>query len=1142
MRFFWLVLALAALLVLAWLAGGLDLLGGSGRDPGQPDIDRASVAGRAAGPPTLVGHPGARSLGGPGSGAIRGRVVQGGEGVVAGVSLRDVQGTRIEGPFYRVEPRWLYEALIGTGDSLASTTSAADGYFAFEGVTPGRYEVRASGATGEQASLALEVVADATRADVLLALPSGPPLLRGQARYVDGRPFRGFVRLHYGDAMVVNTDPFRTDVDWGSGCFPTAADGSFRISGMPTGEVRLAAFVPGERRYVSSPVTMPHAGTYEFVVDAGCEVLTGEVRSLPGDAPVAGARIEISGERAPYESVRRVVHADAEGRFRVRTPVERVTVRVDAPHHMARTLGHGGTDYANVTWSDYRTAGYGGGTRDPLVLPADRHLVLRLPRSARVHGMVQRADDGAPVAGVPVFAVSTAGWVASSRTDAEGRYEVSDAPPGDVTLFVAGEGWITKDLAWAGGRGRSSASRVHLASGGEATLDLEVVSAARLRGQVVDAEGAPVVRAAVRCLPSQKEPRADGFPFGRFSSPAWLGAATTDAEGRFAFDTLVPSFPYQVHVAHPDHPRHVSAPVRALASGWTEIEVALPATRGVDVRVVDAETGKGIPGARVSLGSGSDPCTWSTDQEGRARLEPVGTGAHTVWARAPGYAGLQRAERLRAAAAGEAGEVRLALQRGVWVRGRVITPDALSPATVLVSPSLGGTWSPRTAEDGRFRCGPVPAGPLELRVYCRRRGHLRALAFQVPVIAPADDVVIDLRPRFAEATEDAAARPPRPTWTLDVVGPDGDPVAHARCRVWGTWVGPGEPAVPRPMRGQTKVVRQGKASLQLRVLGLPHEAWIAVWGARDPATGTPVLGAVSAQPVPAGGGAVRVVLPAGRVIEGRLEWADGTPPVGVTVRAFDAAVAESNETWRDEQRRELDLYRAQAIAVCDARGVFRLEGLGPGRYAIVPALPPHALIAEVPVVAAGSDDVRIVLQRGVAPTLTVLAPDGMPVAGCDVGVLRTDASSPRRVSQATTNGAGRARLPGLEARGRYQVLIERSGSRKDLLPADLPDWTPQDETVVLEEAFEVSGVVDTVLEPPTNALRVRYRIEGKDEERVFWRLVWARGDPPAFRIPDLGAGDVLRILVGNPEGKSDPRALRVAAGTTDLVLPPEERR
>lgn len=1142
MRLLWLVPALAALLLVVWLAGGFGFLLGERADVEPSSVARTAVGPGGMAPPTLVGRAPTSSTGMSGRGAIRGRVVQGGEGLVADVALRRVEGMPAAAPFYRATPHWLYEGLIGTGAPLASTRSAADGRFDFEGLVPGRYEVRARGAMGEEASRALDVSVGAARAEVLLALPSGPALLHGRARYVDGRPFLGFVRLHYDGAMVVNIDPFRTRVDWGTGFFRTGADGSFVLRGVPEGDVRLAALIVGERRYLSSPVTLPQAGRYEFVVDDGCEELTGEVTSLPGGEPVRHARIEIRGDRAPQGAVRRVVHTDAEGRFRVRIPLRHVHLQIDAPHHATRTFGTGRTDYANITWSDTSSSSYGWNAPEPLEIPPDRHLVVRLPRLARVQGVVRRADDGDAVAGAPVIAIATAGRtagaVATATTDTQGRYDLPDAPLGQVVFVVAGQGWTSKDLAWAGSRGRSTTSRLDLAPGDHATLDLEVVPGVGLRGRVFDADGAPVAGASVRCLPSSVEPKAVDFPFGRFSSPAWVGAQTTDAEGRFAFDTLLPSYPYQVHVLHPEHPRYASLPHRAPDTGWEEVEVTLPATRGVDVRVVDVATGEGIAGAHVSLGNGFDTHGWTTDASGHVRVEPIDADAAWVWAKAPGYAGLQQAGKVAAAGREETEEVRIALARGVWVSGRVVAPEGVSPTDVHVSPALGGSWGARTGEDGTFRCGPVPAGPLGLRVYLRIQG--RSITRKVPVTAPADDVVIDLRGETAEAMP---PMPPLSSWSLEVVGPKGRPIPRARCRVWGTIGVSPDSSRLRVLNGSSSQVRRGRASLRLHQGGVPDAAWIAVWGAEAPAGEGPQPGAVSKVSVPPEGGAVRVELPAGRAIEGQMLWADGVPAAGATVRAFDARSPGSDrESWRDEQRVDPTLYRAHALAVCDAHGAFRLEGLGQGSYAIVPALPPDALAVDAPVVAAGSRDVRIVLRRGVAPTLTVLSPDGMPVAGCDVVVRFTEGASPRRVSQATTNGAGRARLPGLEGRGRYEVGVERPGHRKDLLPTSLVDWTPQDATVVLEEAFEVSGVVDTVLQPPRNALRVQYRIEGKDDARPFWRLVWARGDPPAFRIRDLRGEDVLRILVGNPKGKSDPRALRVEAGTTDLVLPPEQGR
>ncbi len=429
---------------------------------------------------------------------------------------------------------------------------------------------------------------------------------------------------------------------------------------------------------------------------------------------------------------------------------------------------------------------------------------------------------------------------------------------------------------------------------------------------------------------------------------------------------------------------------------------------------------------------------------------------------------------------------------------------------------------------------PVPAGPLELRVYFLLHG--KSITQLVAVNAPADDVVIDVRDAWASA----GTRISEPlAWALEIVGPDQQPVDEAWCRVRGSM---GTGRAKRRVNGFTRRVRDGRANLSLHEAVTPDDVWISVWGARSASRADDPPGAIFEQAVSPEGGNVRLVLPAGRGIDGRVVWEDGTPAAGARVLALVAdPKSRDDEAWREAQRSSWwGAWGGPDTTMCDGDGRFRLRGLADGPYAVVPVLPPDALTVDVPVVLAGARGVRLTLRRGVAPVLTVLAPDAMPVARCGVRIGRSDEPEQDRMFQGETNGAGRVRLTNLPGDATCDVHVAPPSGRSDLLPASLVDWTPRRQTVVLKRAVILKGTVNAAAEPSAPALRVYWRLDSPVGEAQGWQMVSVYGTPPTFFIPALDEDDVVRLLAlqrRRPDGLHDARALRVAVREGDVLLP-----
>ena len=248
----------------------------------------------------------------------------------------------------------------------------------------------------------------------------------------------------------------------------------------------------------------PDAGPLEVLLAPALRGIVHGRFALSADAhlptrPIAGSWVWIEGARLHAAEV------DADGRFELGCPADGTTTLLCArPREFAPVL----VDALALREGD----------TTEIVLP----LVEPATLSGRILG-----SDGRGLAGVALsfwlgldgrrpLALDPWGDVQSVVSGEGGRFEASGLPPGDLRLHIDDPRW------------RALAAQVLDLEPGEerAGLELVLLRAASLRGTVLDELGLPVAGAHVTA--------------GMREGSGGLMIATTDAQGRYAFDAALP--------------------------------------------------------------------------------------------------------------------------------------------------------------------------------------------------------------------------------------------------------------------------------------------------------------------------------------------------------------------------------------------------------------------------------------------------------------------------------------------------------------------------------------------------------------------------------------------------------------------------
>jgi len=490
----------------------------------------------------------------------------------------------------------------------------------------------------------------------------------------------------------------------------TDFEGAFDIPQLVAGPCRLlieaAGFPTTEKTGIAAPAA-------DLVLR-----LEGEGRSIVG-------RVELSG--APIGDAT-VDLADETG----------------GPARKARTRPDGGFVFGGLGTGLYALRAVRGDLVSPIArgVQVGREgtrapLRLALEPGQKISGRVVE-DGGNGLRGVEVrgeVAALAAGedpLAALARTDASAGFSIGPFLPGSYRLTAARPGYVlrrapTIDLAATVAR--------------PPPVVLELLRGAHVIGRVLDARGAPVAAAHIRCVASAMDDltvgtgplplaaEAAALPSGAGRALGSTRVALADASGRFVVDDLIPGR-YRVEVAHAGleplrTDEFVVAPGERRDLGTLSLRLGFP----VEGRVVD-DNGSPIEGARVLIGGSAagEPAPGFyalTDSGGRFSIA-VPAGSYQLTAGASGHGPGRAAVEIGGSAPTAPVEIRLARAEAV-LEGLVRDAGGrpLARARLLAwprDPPAGGAeygsplGSGSADVGGHFRLPDLPAGELRLEV------------------------------------------------------------------------------------------------------------------------------------------------------------------------------------------------------------------------------------------------------------------------------------------------------------------------------------------------------------------------------------------------------------------------------------------
>lgn len=412
-------------------------------------------------------------------------------------------------------------------------------------------------------------------------------IVTGVARMADGRPVSGAKIVIERDDVGERRETEQTARNLGV----TDAAGRFRIAGVGGGRQRISG--EGER-LIATPISVAvaAAGTREVeVVMQPTGVLRGRVEKA--GAPVAGVLISVAGDGPSRITAR----SQADGGF-VLEPVPAGEVSLVAWPFRVRS-----PERVVVT------------TRGP-----DPEVVVEVEALGAVNGVVHRHAALVPFArvcaGIPP-ARNTC-----TRADAAGRYSLEGLQPGAYVLFSddAQVGAFVRDVEFS------------LAEAERRTLDIDLVSGARIAGTVVDPMGAPVADVHVRftCLATGDVGRCVTDARGEFACGAMAGGGAYVAAVYASEDASVP-FRFSGVASAPISLDDRDARVEGVHLAIVAARVTLQGT------VVDAT---GAPVADARLRAWGDQLTapeWlvsapatATDQDGHFAISGLAPGTYAL--------------------------------------------------------------------------------------------------------------------------------------------------------------------------------------------------------------------------------------------------------------------------------------------------------------------------------------------------------------------------------------------------------------------------------------------------------------------------------------------------------------------------------
>jgi protocatechuate 3,4-dioxygenase beta subunit len=365
-------------------------------------------------------------------------------------------------------------------------------------------------------------------------------------------------RIHDGAAPVpgalVQAWPARADTmggdpdcGWNGGGGATAiadSDGNYVLAGLATGRYRVLAeargFLPtfyggGQDPEHATPVavTAPHETSgIDIALERG-GAISGTVRDQDNLAPIAGVLVEVYLPIEGGPGIRWFLSAETD-----RNGVYRIDGVPGGEHFLFASGWHLGYEP-----EFYRESSTPEGATPVVVVPPaevagiDFTLIRMRPVDGAISGQVTAAEDGSPIAGAVVTAISLAGYAGFGVSDSSGSYWIPSLPASEYVVLAAASGrmgvFYDQVPSW------EDATPVRV-EGPVAGIDFELAplgfGPGIVTGRVIDAEGDPVVQAAVYA-----EREGETGP---------RGFAMSGAEGRYVIAGLEPG-PYQIRATRP---------------------------------------------------------------------------------------------------------------------------------------------------------------------------------------------------------------------------------------------------------------------------------------------------------------------------------------------------------------------------------------------------------------------------------------------------------------------------------------------------------------------------------------------------------------------------------------------------------------
>ena len=838
----------------------------------------------------------------------------------------------------------------------------------------------------------------------------------------------------------------------------TDEDGAYRMTHVPPGDVDIVVFAPDHVLGAGALVVVAEGevtSAAPITMESG-EVLFGRVLDAQG-APIAG--VDVTWPTFDFRSMRRrgmdltfapfLVQAvegfvfpktDSEGRFRAGPfPGE--------PPHRIRLYKPG--------YQEVEVEGTPGGE--------ELEVVLR--RGGAVEGLVMDLDEAVPVERFSIQTIDRVETTADAPgrfnpfsggqtfEDPSGRFVLDSMRPGDVEFTVSAPGFMPRRV-----------SGVTVVEGEtKRGVIVTLVRGGVLRGVVVDQAGEPIAGAAVMAFdPSiergrefrqQRDPSklpdrlprfSEGLPPALLGYAAGLGLLADDAvrsgrDGTFEL-TSVPSGKLSVVAFHPDH-----------ASGSSE-EFVL-------------EEGGSIDGLRIELSSGA--AVYGTVKDRHGRPMPASMVVAMSPSRFAGSDASSVGGGLYQTQTDLEGAYELKnMSSGSFFIMSMRGDEALNPLSFfstldfdlvtipadervrfdIVDESFGGTRVfGRVLDDGQ----PVP------------RGNINAISWEGENVLGVDWKLarIDseglyefegLAPGEYQFTLEGLNRRVRMTVDIPDVPEHRLDLELPRGRVEGRVVDDvtGEPVVRarvflRP-RDQVEsdsllasLVRQGGELYRERTdgdggfvfKGLSEgdfELYVDPSDSRSERSLAPSEASdvsLARDEVLAG---LEVRLRTAAKLSGVVVDDSGVPVEGASISCMRSD--------------EPDLKPKRARSGAD--GVFRVTGISAGEHSLVVSAPGYAnsRLDGLQVDGLESEEVELVLERGVEVLLDLSAADGSPLSGASARLVRTDApdagsedptSAVRALfsGQGTTDARGELEL-GRYQRGTYELSVWRGLSRK----------------------------------------------------------------------------------------------------------------